>query len=367
MNLDVGRALVGGHLVRGSVVVDDHRVTEVGAAPGRLDRVAIPGFVDLQINGFGGVDFRTAGADGLMETAAAITSTGTTYLLPTFYSSTIDGYIEALIALGEAHDRGTGLGARLGGAHLEGPFLSRTWAGAHDPQRLISPDTVALHRLLGAGPIALMTLAPELPDAFDLISRLRHAGVVVSMGHSDADAAVTRDAAEAGVAMLTHCWNAHRRFAPRDPGPAAVALDRMFVGLICDRVHVADDTLRLSFLAAAGRVCVVTDAVAPAGTDWSTWDIDGVEVMVAGGRACLRDGTLAGSVVTMDQSVRNLVDIGIAPEVALSAASTVPAAVIGVADHDLRPGSKADVAILDDDFEVVETIIGGRVVWRRDD
>jgi N-acetylglucosamine-6-phosphate deacetylase len=140
----------------------------------------------------------------------------------------------------------------------------------------------------------------------------------------------------------------------------------MTAGLICDRVHVADDTLRLSFAAAPGRVCVVTDAVAPAGTDWSTWDIDGVQVFVGDGRACLADGTLAGSVVTMDQSIRNLIDVGIAPEVALSAASTVPASVIGVADHDLRPGSTADVTILDDEFEVVATIVAGRAVWRRD-
>ena len=138
------------------------------------------------------------------------------------------------------------------------------------------------------------------------------------------------------------------------------------VGLICDRVHVADDTLRLTFAAAPNRVCVVTDAVAPAGTDWSVWDIDGVEVRVADGRACLADGTLAGSVVTMDQSVRNLIDIGIDPEDALSAASTVPAAVLGTDDHDLRPGSVADVAVLDDEFRVIETIVGGRVVWRRD-
>jgi N-acetylglucosamine-6-phosphate deacetylase len=207
-----------------------------------------------------------------------------------------------------------------------------------------------------------MTLAPELPDAFDLISRLRHAGVVVSMGHTDADAATAHDAVEAGVAMQTHCWNAHRRFAPRDPGPAPVAIGNVAVGLICDRVHVADDTLRLTFAGAAGRVCVVTDAVAPAGTDWTSWDIDGVEVQVGGGRACLADGTLAGSVVTMDQSVRNLIDIGIDPEVALTAASTTPAAVMGVTDHDLRPGSGADAAILDDRFEVVETVVAGRPV-----
>ncbi len=366
MRLGASRALVGGRFVDGDVEVDGDRIGAVGQGGGDLALTAVPGFVYLQVNGFAGVDFRRATADELRASAAAIARTGTTTFLPTYFSSTVDEYVAALVTLSAVHAQQAGDAPRIGGAHLEGPFLSRAWAGAHDPARLIEPDPLALHRLLGAGPISLMTIAPELPGAVDLISRLRNADVVVSMGHTDADAATCHDAADAGVAMLTHCWNAHRRFAPRDPGPAAVAIERLAPGLICDRVHVADDALRMTFAAAADRVCVVTDAVAPAGTDRSIWDIDGVAVTIRDGEARLADGTLAGSVVTMDRSVRNLIAIGVAPEVALSAASTNPARILGVEDHDLRVGSVADVALLDDAWAVVETWVGGERVWRRD-
>jgi N-acetylglucosamine-6-phosphate deacetylase len=144
-----------------------------------------------------------------------------------------------------------------------------------------------------------------------------------------------------------------------------VALGRLWVGLICDRVHVADDALLLTVAAAPDRVCIVTDAVAPAGTDATSWEIDGVEVTVADGRATLADGTLAGSVVTMDRSVRNLVGLGVELEVALAAASHHPAAAVGVGDTVLKPGAPADVVVLDDAHEVVRTLVDGRVVHER--
>ena len=362
--LGVRAALVGGAWVDGDVEIDDGRIVRTGLSDSGTDAagVAVPGFVDVQLNGFGGVDFRTADAEGYATAASRLAATGTTSFLPTFYSTSVDRYVAALAQLRRVRSRPP-VGARILGAHLEGPFLSRRWAGAHDPAALIDPDPLVLHRLLGAGPIVLMTLAPELPGAAGLIRRLTAAGVVVSMGHTDADASASHDAADLGVSMLTHCWNAHHRYQPRDPGPAAVALGRLVVGLICDRVHVADDALRLSFAAAAGRVCVVTDAVAPAGTEDVTWAIDGVEVTVRDGRAALADGTLAGSVVTMDQSLRNLVAIGIDPAVAVTAMSTVPARVIGLGPHDLSPASVADVVVLDAEWRVLRTLVAGEDVF----
>ena len=363
--LGVRAALVGGAWVDGDVEIDDGRIVATGltgpAGPRRGGGVAVPGFVDLQLNGVAGVDFRTADRDAYALAAQRLAGTGTTAFLPTFYSTSIDAYVAALALLHRVRSRPP-IGARLLGAHLEGPFLSQRWAGAHDPRALVEPDLVVLHRLLGAGPIALMTLAPELPGADSILTRLISAGVVVSMGHTDADAGATHAAADRGVSMITHCWNSHRRFAPRDPGPAAVALARLVVGLICDRVHVADDALRLSFAAAPGRVCVVTDAVAPAGTEDRSWSIDGVEVTVGDGRATLADGTLAGSVVTMDRSLRNLIEIGIDPATAITAMSSVPARVVGLGPHDLTTSTVADVVVLDDDWRVRRTLVAGDVV-----
>lgn len=371
--LGVRAALVGGEWVDGDVEIEDGRIVATGvtatsARAGTVtsaDRggVAVPGFVDLQLNGFAGIDFRTADAAGYALAAHRLAATGTTSFLPTFYSTTIDGYVAALAQLHHVRSRPPD-GARILGAHLEGPFLSRRWAGAHDPAALIDPDLVALHRLLGAGPISLMTLAPELPAAGEVIRRLIAAGVVVSMGHTDANAPATHAAADNGVSMLTHCWNAHHRYQPRDPGPAAVALGRLVVGLICDRVHVADDALRMTFAAAPGRVCVVTDAVAPAGTNDASWAIDGVEVTVSDGRATLADGTLAGSVVTMEDSLRNLVAIGIDAATAITAMSTTPAQLIGAGPHDLSPASEADVVVLDERWRVLRTVVAGRDVAR---
>jgi N-acetylglucosamine-6-phosphate deacetylase len=369
VKLGVDAVLVGDFFVDGDARVEDGHVVEVGIGAGAgTGLIAAPGFVDLQVNGFAGVDFRTATVDELLGTTERLAATGTTAFLPTCYSTTVEGYVSALRTLADAQEVQEAQGATgawLAGAHLEGPFLSPRWAGAHDPRRLLDPDPLVLHRLLGAGPISLVTLAPELPGADDLVLRLTGAGIAVSMGHTDADAATAHVAADLGVTMLTHCWNAHRRFAPRDPGPAAVAIGRLWVGLICDRVHVADDALLMTVAAAPGRVCVVTDAIAPAGTDATSWDVDGVPITIRDGRATLADGTLAGSVTTMDASVRNLVDLGVEPELALAAASHHPAAAVGVGDTVLKAGAPADLVVLDDAFEVIRTLVDGSVVHER--
>lgn len=348
-------ALVGDRFVPGDVAIDAGLVEAIGL-PGPGRGVAVPGFVDLQINGFAGVDFRSADPDGYASAAAALPASGVTTFLPTFYSLPVDGYIAALQQLSAVHDDPPP-GAHIGAAHLEGPFLSPIWAGAHDRQTLLAPDAVTLHRLLGAGPIAVMTLAPELEGAAVVIDVLVRAGVVVSLGHTDADAATVACAADRGATMFTHLWNAHRRFTPRDPGPAPVALEALAVGLICDGAHLANETVRLTF-AAGRRVCVVTDAVAPAGTGSTTW-FDGAErVSLDGGAARLTDGTLAGSVTPADAALRWLIGAGIRPEVALVALSEHPAAVLGTSAR-LEPGAVADVVVLDDRWEVTRTLVGG--------
>ncbi len=325
--------------------------------------VAAPGFVDRQVNGFVGIDLRGADEAGYAEVASSLAAHGATAFCPTFYSTTPRRYLDALSDLSSVHGAPP-RGARVLGAHLEGPFLSRRWAGAHDPRTFARTRHRAHRALLDGGPVALMTIAPELDGAGAVIRSVAASGALVSMGHTDVDAPGAHDAISAGVSMITHCHNAHRRFAPRDPGPAGVALVRheVAVGLICDLVHLAAETVLGVFAAAGDRVVVVTDAVAPAGSDATTWSFDDEVVTIADGRATMADGTLAGSVVTPDGSLRALVSIGVSPAVALAAMSTTPARGLGLGAHDLTPGSVADVVVLDDGWRVHSTFVAGAEV-----
>jgi len=215
-----------------------------------------------------------------------------------------------------------------------------------------------------------VTLAPELVGGIELVRHLAGLGVVVSIGHSDADDDTTVAAIDAGARHLTHCWNAHRRLTSRDPGPAAVALVRplLAVGLIVDRVHVADETVRLTLKAAEGRVAATTDAIAPAGLvprsgDNGTWDVgSGLAVTVAEGRATLADGTLAGSVATPVDLVRNLMWLGLDLEDAVDACGGVQRRLLGLDDVRVRPGDVADLTVLEDDMSVLRTLVDGHEV-----
>jgi N-acetylglucosamine-6-phosphate deacetylase len=256
-------------------------------------------------------------------------------------------------------------GCRFLGAHLEGPFLSPTWCGAHAVSTFLAPDAGVADRLLAAGPVGFVTVAPELDGGPEMVARLVARGVVVSAGHTDATAEQVAAAVDAGARHLTHCWNAHRRFAPRDPGPAGAALvdGRVTVGLIPDLVHVAPQVVRLTLAAAPGRVAATTDAIPPAGTALDRWQEHGREVTVRDGAARLDDGTLAGSVATPDLLLRNLVGLGVPLTEAVQACGGAARGLLGLPANRLRPGDPADVAVLDDGLEVLATFVGGRRVW----
>jgi len=359
MRLGVRASLVNDAWVAGDVEVRDGRVEAVGCSPPRGKAVAVPGFVDCQVNGFAGVDLRHADQAGYEKVAGAIARTGVTTFLPTYFSSTPETYRLALSTLAQVQSTPPA-GARIGGAHLEGPFLSPLWAGAHDRRHLTEPDLEIARVLLDSGPVALMTVAPELAGADQLIRLLRDRRIVVSIGHTDATAEEVHHAIDGGVSTITHCFNAHRRFSSRDPGPAAVALTRseVTVGLIADGHHVAPDAIRLCFAAAPGRVALVTDSVAPAGTDEERWEVDATVVTIDHGRATLADGTLAGAVVPMDACVRHVIELGVDPAAAVLAASTTPGRIAGLTAT-LIPGAVADIAVLDDGWRVERTLVAG--------
>jgi N-acetylglucosamine-6-phosphate deacetylase len=252
--------------------------------------------------------------------------------------------------------------------HLEGPFLSPEWPGAHLPEHLRLPDLALAERLFEAGGVTTMTLAPELPGALELIDWLVARGVVVSCGHSDADAAQAHTAFDRGARAVTHVHNAHRRWRPRDPGLAGAALVRPEVSVqaIVDGVHLAPETAYGAFLAAGARFCLVTDAIEAAMGDPGDYELGGRPVRLRDGAVRLRDGTLAGSVLTMDEAVRNLVSYGVGLADAVHAASTAPARLLRREDLGvLRPGAPAHVAVLDDELRVVRTLVAGTECFAR--
>ena len=255
------------------------------------------------------------------------------------------------------------VGPRILGVHLEGPFISPNRLGAHPAASRRDPDRGLLERLLAAGPVGYATLAPELPGALELVDLLHERGIVVSCGHSDATAEQATAAFDRGVGTVTHLFNAMRPLGHRDPGIAGAALarDDVVVQMILDGHHLAEETAKVVWRAAAGRVALVTDAIAAAGIGDGSYRLGEVEVEVRDGVARRADGVLAGSVVTMVEAVQNLHALGASLVEAVAAATSIPARIVrrpelGV----LRQGGDADIVVLDGGLEIRRVLRGGR-------
>jgi N-acetylglucosamine-6-phosphate deacetylase len=308
---------------------------------------------------------RANDVDAYRIAGQALAASGVTSYQPTLISLPESTYLGALGRLTNAK-MASGLGPRILGAHLEGPFLSRARAGAHNPEAIVDPDLDLADRLLSAGPVSYMTVAPERPGALDLISHLVRRGVVVAVGHSDADAATAHRAFNLGAKAVTHLFNALRPFHHREAGIGVAGLVHpgVVVTLIVDGIHLDPDAVPLAVSAARDRYALITDAIAAAGKGDGTYQLGNQTIHVAGAHARLDDGTLAGSVLSMDQAVRNLIELGVEPREAIGAATTVPARLVGKPElGTLAPGTSADVTILDEHYHVSRTIVGGNEVF----
>ena len=368
-----------GALTPGYVAVEGGIVTAVGE--GRPPRVPdlelgtgmlVPGLVDLQVNGYLGEELRTAGAAGWAAVARGLAATGTTSFMPTFITSPLDELtaglrMSAVIAASLADGVG---GARVLGVHLEGPFIAPARRGAHNAAWIIPPSAAAIDALLGAGAglVRLVTLAPEVDGGIAAVRQLTAAGVLVSVGHSDATAGQVSAAAAAGARMVTHLYNAQRPLHHREPGVVGQALTdpRLTCGLIADLRHVAAQACLLAFAAAPGRICLVTDAAACAGGPPGRYLLGGepIELPPGDGEPPVRaDGTLAGSALRMDAAVANMVACGVGLVTAVAAASRIPADLIGRPDLGrIAPGAAADLAWLGDDLRAKATWVAGEKV-----
>jgi N-acetylglucosamine-6-phosphate deacetylase len=265
-------------------------------------------------------------------------------------------------------------GARVLGVHVEGPFISPAWKGAHNEAWITEPTAGAVAELhdAGRGVLRLVTLAPERPGGMAAVTALTEAGVLVSVGHSDATARQVAEAADHGARMVTHLFNAQRPMHHREPGVVGQALSdqRLTSGLIADMRHVSPQVCVLAFRAAPGRICAVTDAAACAGMPPGSYKLGGqpIELPPGDGEPPVRgDGTLAGSGLRMDAAVGNLVTAGIGLADAIRAATRVPADLIGRPDLGrIAPGAAADLAWLGDDMRTRATWVGGELVFAQD-
>jgi N-acetylglucosamine-6-phosphate deacetylase len=397
----------------GYVLLRDGYIAEVGEgqAPRTPDvhissGVLVPGFVDLQVNGYFGEELDAVRPDGWRMVASRLPETGTTAFMPTFITAPIAQLAEALRAasrlapalaltappippvpsgaavnadddkdpLAAGRQAAGGVpGARVLGVHVEGPFISPLRAGVHNKDWMIEPSAEAVDQLLDAGPgiLRLVTLAPELPGALEATSRLAAAGVLVSVGHSDATASQVSAAADAGARMVTHLFNAQRPLHHREPGVVGQALSdpRLVSGLIADFTHVASAVCAIAFTAAPGRICLVTDAASCAGMPPGKYMIGGqpIELPAGDGVPPVRaDGTLAGSALRMDVAVANMVSAGASLPEAVTAATRIPADLIGRPELGrIAPGALADLAWLDDDLRARATWVAGELVYKR--
>jgi N-acetylglucosamine-6-phosphate deacetylase len=366
-----------GVLEPGYVLVTGGRVAEVAAGPPpRSPDLAlgggclVPGLIDLQVNGYFGVDLAEPDAAGWGRVVRRLPETGTTAFLPTFITAPVAKLGGALrFAAGFTAD--PPVGARLLGVHVEGPFLAPSRAGAHRRDLIVPPSPEAIAGLLaaGAGVLRVVTLAPEVQGGLAAVAALASAGIVVSIGHSDATARQVAAAADAGARMVTHLFNAQRPLHHREPGVVGQALAdrRLTCGLIADPSHVAAAVCAIAFAAAPGRILLVTDACAAAGMPPGRYRIGGEPVEVRPGddpAPRLADGTLAGSVLRMDQAVANMVAAGARLPGAVAAATRIPADLIGRPDLGrLTPGAAADLAWLGDDLRTRATWVAGERVY----
>ena len=360
------------------VVIDDERVisvkarreTEIPANAKLLDfpgMIVAPGFIDIHIHGNAGHDVMETDDSAFQAIGTAMAKHGVTSYLPTTVTAPEDRLLRALEHLGKkisARDhRG---GSRPLGIHLEGPFISHIKRGVHPPENLVQPSPRALEQFWQASgeTIKVMTIAPELPGATATIQLARKLGVRSSLGHSNATYDETLKGISAGAEHATHTFNAMRPLNHREPGVLGAALsdDRLTADIIADGIHTDPAMVKL-FLRAKGseRAILITDAISATGMGNGRYKLGPFEVEVKHGR-CDYQGKLAGSVLTLDSAVRNVVSFAewkLQPAIRLVTLN--PARLLGIAEHKgvIAPGSDADLVVLTPGGEVVQTFIDG--------
>jgi N-acetylglucosamine-6-phosphate deacetylase len=367
--VESGWVATSGHVIAGfgdgapaADVYEAHEVIDVGGA------TVLPGFVDVHVHGAVGHEVMDGNVEGLSAMSGFLASHGVTSFLPTTWTATAEETMTALRSVAEATSVRMP-GAQVLGAHMEGPYLSLAKCGAQDPRAVRPPDLDEARRFLDTGAVRLITVAPELARARELVAVCLDRGVRVSVGHTEASFEQIVDAVSWGARQVTHTFNAMPALHHRRPGPvgAAMALPELLAEVIADNHHVHPAVLR-AFVRAKGadRVVLVTDALRPTGLDSGEFTIGGRAATVEAGVVRLLDGTMAGSVLTMDVALRNLIRAtGTSLIEMWPTASRNGAVAAGVDDRKgvIAADMDADLVVVGADVDVRMTVVAGRVVY----
>ena len=366
------------------LVVENGTITDVfprasKEAPGKTkvvdlgDATLVHGFVDIHIHGGAGLDLMRALPSELPRLGKFLTTHGVTGYFPTTVAAPLDATCAALGRLADAIETAAGpmnddtAQARPLGIHLEGPFLSHKRRGVHPPEYLVAPTVEVFERLWQAarGHVRVLTIAPEIPGALGVIAEAARRDVCVSIGHSDAEMPIAQQAIKAGARHATHTFNAMRPLDHREPGIVGEVLsnDGISADIIVDGIHVDPAVVKL-FLRAKGRnrAVLITDAISATGMPDGRYQLGPIEVDVKDGK-CTSNGSLAGSVLTMDRAVRNVTKFSNWKlRDAVQAATLNPARAVGLSAHHgiLSKGASADFTVLSPAGEVLKTVVGGR-------
>jgi N-acetylglucosamine-6-phosphate deacetylase len=333
------------------------------------DKTAVPGFIDIHIHGAGGGDFMEGTDAAFRSITRKVSEHGTTSLVATTVTASTDQTLRAVegIASYITHQRETDEPrAEVLGIHLEGPFISNARRGVHPSEWIQLPSAETLSRFLkaAAGSARILTIAPEVLGAAPCIDAARQAGLVVSIGHTDATYEQARAAMARGARSATHVYNAMRPFSHRDPGVIGAVLTSPDINaeLIADGVHVEEAAMKLLLLAkGAAHVTLVSDGLSATGMPDGKYMLGGLEVTVSGGVCRNADGVLAGSTLTLDRALRNIVGLGIALPDAVRMLTLNPATLLGIEfkKGSLRAGADADILLLDQGLHVTSAWVRG--------
>lgn len=365
-------------IVKTNIGIENGRIAYIGNEENiepifETDGIVVPGFIDEHIHGAGGADAMDGTVESLQTISEFLAKEGTTGFLATTMTQSPENITNALKAVKKVREKGEYKGAEVLGVHLEGPFISPKHVGAQPLEYVATPDAELFDKYNEASgnSIKIVTLAPEVEGGLGLVKHLSNIGVVASVGHTGGKYADVVNAVAAGATNVTHTYNAQTGLHHREAGVvgAAMLLDELNCEMICDTIHVSVPAIKLVIKNKPhDKYTLITDAMRAKGMPDGKSELGGQEVFVNNGEARLADGTLAGSVLKMNVAVKNLVEkAGVPFTDAIDFATYNPAKNIGVLNErgTIEVGKRADLTVLNSDFEVLYTLVNGKIVYKK--
>ncbi len=369
--------VAGKGLVKTDIAFEDGKIVAIGKLDDvepifDTDGVVLPGFIDEHIHGAGGADAMDGTEQALQTISEYVAKEGTTGFLATTMTQSPENIGKALKNVKTVREKGEYKGAEILGVHLEGPFISPKHVGAQPLEYVAkpAPETFDKYNEISGGNIKVVTLAPEVEGGLDLVKHLAKIGVVASIGHTGAKFSDVEAAVAAGATNVTHTYNAQTPLHHREAGVvgAAMLIDELNCEMICDTIHVSVPAIKIFVKNKPhDKFTLITDAMRAKGMPDGLSELGGQQVFVKNGEARLADGTLAGSVLKMNVAVKNLVEkVGVSFTDAVDFASANPAKNLGLYDErgSIEVGKRADFAVMDKDYNILCTVIGGKVVYK---